>query len=68
MMTVIRDDDNERLARVEHVIETIKKRQEDSDDVVQESVQVVEEAAKARDGARTVTAQLGKRQKDTDET
>ena len=67
-MTVIRDDDNERLARVEHVIETIKKRQEDSEDVVQESVQVVEEAAKARDGARTVTAQLGKRQKDTDET
>jgi hypothetical protein len=67
-MTVIRDDDNERLARVEHVIETIKKRQEDIEAVVQESVRVVEEATKRRDGAGTVTAQLGKRQKDTDET
>jgi hypothetical protein len=68
MMTVIRDDDNERLARVEHVIETIKKRQEDIEAVVRENVQVVEEAAKTRDGARTVTARLGKRPKDTDET
>ena len=66
-MTVIRDDDNERLARVERVIETIKKRQEDIEAVVQESEQVVEEAARTRDGARNVTAQLGKRRKDTDE-
>lgn len=67
-MTVIRDDDNERLVRVEHMIETIKKRQEDIAAVVQESAEVVEEAARTRDGARTVTAQAGKRRKDTDET
>ena len=68
MMTVIRDDDNERLARVEHMIETIKKRQEDIADVVKESERVVEEAAKTRDGAWKATAQLGNRRKDTDET
>jgi hypothetical protein len=50
------------------VIETIKKRQEDIEAVVRENVQVVEEATKRRDSAGTVTAQLGKRQKDTDET
>ena len=63
-MTVIRDDDNERLVRVEHMIETIKKRQEDIAAVVQESAEVVEEAARTRDGARTVTAQPGKKRKE----
>ena len=67
-MTVIRDDDNERLARVERLIETIKKRQEEVAAVVEESAEVVEEAARTRDGARMVTAQLGKGRKDTDET
>jgi hypothetical protein len=67
-MTVIRDDDNERLVRVEQMIETIKERQEDIAAVVQERVQVVEEAAKTPDGARTVNAQLGKRRTDTEET
>ena len=61
-MTVIRDDDNERLVRVEHMIETIRKRQEDIAAVVKESEQVVDEAAKTRDGARTVTPQPGETQ------
>ena len=63
-MTVIRDDDNERLVRVEHMIETIKKRQEDIAAVVQETAEVVEEAARTRDGARTVAAQPGKKRKE----
>ena len=67
-MTVIRDDDNERLARVERVIETIKKRQDDIEAVVQESAEVIEEAARTRDGARTISAQLGQRRKGPDET
>ena len=66
-MTVIRDDDDERLVRVEHMIETIKKRQDDVAAVVHESEQVVEEATRTRDAARTATAQLGKKQKDTHE-
>jgi hypothetical protein len=68
MMTVIRDDDNERLVRAEHMIETIKKRQEDIAAVVHESEHVVEEAARTRDAARTATAQLRKKREDTDET
>ena len=43
-MTVIRDDENERLVRVDHMIETIKKRQEDIAAVVQEKEQPAEEA------------------------
>jgi hypothetical protein len=58
-MTVIRDDDNERLVRVEHMIETIKKRQEDIAAVVQESVQVMEEAARTPDGERRVKRSTG---------
>jgi hypothetical protein len=52
MMPVIRDDDNERLVRVEHMIETIKKRQEDISTVVHNSEEV-EEAGKTRSAART---------------
>jgi hypothetical protein len=66
-MTVIRDDDNERLVRVEHVIETIRKRQDDIAAVVQESEQVVEAAPRTRDAARTSTARLGKTRKDAGE-
>ena len=66
-MTVIRDDDNERLVRAEHMIDTIKKRREDVAAVVQESEQVVEEATRTLDAARTTTAQLGKTQKHADE-
>jgi len=66
-MTVIRDDDNERLVRVEHMIETIKKRQDDIAAVVEESEQVVEEATRTRDATRTSTARLGKTRKDADE-
>ena len=61
-MTVIRDDDDERLARVEHMVETIKKRRDDVAAVVQESEQAVESAASTRDAARTATARLGKTQ------
>ena len=64
MMTVIRDDDNERLVRIEHMIETIKRRQEDIAAVVHESAEAVEEAAKTPDGRRST----GQRWKDTDET
>ena len=67
-MTVIRDDDNERLVRVEHMMETIKKRQDDVAALVQESEQMVEKSAKTRDRARTVTTKVGKTRKDTDET
>ena len=48
-MTVIRDDDDERLARAEHMAETIKKRREDVPGVVQESEQAVESAASTLD-------------------
>jgi ABC-type transporter Mla subunit MlaD len=67
MMTVIRDDENERLVRVEHMIDTIKKRREDVAAFVQESEQVVEEATRTRDPARTATAQLDATQKDADD-
>jgi hypothetical protein len=66
-MTVIRDDDAERLARVEHMVETIKKRREDVAAVVQESEQVVAAAESALAGARTATARVGKTQKNADE-
>jgi hypothetical protein len=67
MMTVIRDDENERLVRVEHMIDTIKKRREDVAAFVQESEQVVEEATRTRDPARTATARLEATQKDADD-
>ena len=66
-MTVIRDDDEERLARVEHMVETIKKRREDVAAVVHESEQAVEAPAHTLDAARRATAQLGQKQKDADE-
>ena len=66
-MTVIRDDDNERLVRIEHMIETIRNVRRTSPPSSR-TAQRWKEAAKTRDGARTVTAQLGKRRTDTDET
>jgi hypothetical protein len=65
-MTVIRDDDAERLVRVEHMIDTIKKRQDDIAAGVQESELVREEPAKTRDAARMATARLPRTQKDAE--
>jgi hypothetical protein len=54
-MPIIRDDDEERLARVEHVLEVAKKRRDEVSEAIRQSERICEQAASTREAARNAS-------------
>ena len=52
-MSIIRDDDEERLARVDHMLEVVKKRHEELSETVRDSERICEESSSMCDTAQT---------------
>ena len=54
-MPIIRNDDEERLARVDHMLDVVKKRREELSETVRDGERVCERSSSTGDRARAAT-------------